>query len=123
MVNLLDGIKRLKERRQEAKKAVGVVSTIPDDLSELVTAYEVIGEKLAIVNDGNSIAKDQDKQELELMEKSFSFRWNNLTTDKQKELVARLLAKGLLPDTVKQALDIFKGTVVSFGDKNLPKTY
>lgn len=113
MVNLLDGIRKLKERRQEATQAVGAVSAVPDELAELVTAYEAIGEKSAFVRGENSTATDQDKQELERMEKSFSFRWNNLTADKQKELVDRLLAKGQLPDIVKQALDIFNGTVVS----------
>jgi hypothetical protein len=113
MVNLLDGIRKLKERRQEATQTVGAVSAVPDDLAELITAYEAIGEKSACVGGEDSTATDQDKQELERMEKSFSFRWNNLTSDKQKELVDRLLAKGLLPDIVKQALDIFEGTVVS----------
>jgi len=113
MVNLLDGIRKLKERRQEATQAVGAVSAVSDELAELVTAYEAIGEKSAFVRGENSTATDQDKQELERMEKSFSFRWNNLTADKQKELVDRLLAKGQLPDIVKQALDIFNGTVVS----------
>ncbi len=113
MVNLLDGIRKLKERRQEASQAVGVVAEVSDDLAEIIKVYEAIGEKSAFVRGENSTATDQDKQELERMEKSFSFRWNNLTADKQKELVDRLLAKGLLPDIVKQALDIFNGTVVS----------
>lgn len=113
MVNLLDGIRKLKERRQEASQAVGVIAGVPDDLAELITAYEAISEKSAFVRGDNSTATDQDKQELERMEKSFSFHWNNLTADKQKELVDRLLAKGLLPGIVKQALDIFEGTVVS----------
>lgn len=113
MVNLLDGIRKLKKRRQEATQTVGVVSVVPDDLAELITAYEAIIEKSAFVRGENSTATDTDKQELERMEKSFSFRWNSLTANMQKELVDRLLAKGLLPDIVKQTLDIFDGMVVS----------
>ncbi len=113
MVNLLDGIRKLKARRQEASQAGSVASDKPDELAELMTFYSFIGEKSQAVRGENSRATDQDKAELERMEESFSFRWNNLSSDKQKELVARLLDKGLLPWIVKQALDIFEGTVVS----------
>ena len=113
MVNLLDGIRKLKERRQEATQAVGAVSAVPDDLAELITAYEAIGEKSVFVRGENSTATDEDKQELERMEKSFSFRWNNLSADKQKEFVDRLLERGLLPGIVRETLDMFDGTVVS----------
>jgi hypothetical protein len=59
-------------------------------------------------------AKAQNKQKLERMEKSFKYRWTNLSADKQKELVDRLLDKELLPETVGQVLDAFDGcTVVS----------
>lgn len=113
MVNLLDGIRKLKERRQKARQAVKQVTEAPDDLAELITFYKAIGEKSQAVRGENAKPTDKDKYELERMEKSFSFRWNNLSSDKQKELVARLLEKGLLPDIVKQAIDIFNGTVVS----------
>jgi len=113
MVNLLDGIRKLKERRQEASQVIGEIKDVPDDMAELITFYEAIGEKSELVKGDNATPTDQDKQELERMEKSFKFRWNNLSSNKQKELVDRLLAKGLLPDIVKQALDIFEGTVVS----------
>lgn len=61
----------------------------------------------------NSTATDQDKAELEQMEKSFSFRWDNLPEDKQKELVDRLLETGLLPEKVRQVREMFNGKVVS----------
>jgi|GEM_PF-6589464 len=35
------------------------------------------------------------------MKRSLSFHWNNLSANKQKELVDRLLVKGLLPDIIK----------------------
>ena len=113
MVNLLDGIRKLKERRQETTQTVGAVKVVPDDLAELIKSYEIIGEKSQAVRGENATPTEENKHELERMEKSFKFRWNNLSSDKQKELVDRLLAKGLLPDVVKQALDIFEGTVVS----------
>ena len=46
-------------------------------------------------------------------EQAFKVQWEKLTDTDRKELVDRLLAKGLLPDVVKQALDIFEGMVVS----------
>ncbi|MFH1309066.1 MAG: hypothetical protein ABIH85_00110 [Candidatus Omnitrophota bacterium] len=46
-------------------------------------------------------------------EQVFKVRWDNLPEMERKALVARLLDKRLLPDIVKQALDIFDGTVVS----------
>ena len=113
MVNLLDGIRKLRERRQKARQAVEQVAETPDDLTELITFYKAIGEKSQAVRSDNAKPTDKDKYELECMEKSFKYRWDNLSSDKQKELVDRLLEKGLLPDIVKQALDIFNGTVVS----------
>ena len=113
MFSLLDGIRKLKTHRQEVSQARGAISEVPDKLEELIKFYQAIGEKLEFVRGENSTATDEAKQELERMEKSFSFRWNNLSADKQKELVDRLLKKGLLPGIVKQALDMFDGTVVS----------
>lgn len=46
-------------------------------------------------------------------EQAFKVVWDKLPETERKELVDRLLDKGLLPDVVKQALDIFEGTVVS----------
>ena len=46
-------------------------------------------------------------------EQAFKVEWNKLPETDRKALVDRLLEKGLLPDIVKQALDIFEGTVVS----------
>jgi hypothetical protein len=46
-------------------------------------------------------------------EQAFKIEWNKLPETDRKVLVDTLLDKGLLPDIVKQALDIFEGTVVS----------
>ena len=46
-------------------------------------------------------------------EQAFKVRWNNLTELERKALVDCLFDKGLLPDIVKQALDVFNGSVVS----------
>ena len=112
MGNLLDGIRKLKERRQESQRGLGSVDDKPDELTELVSLYSAIVEKSQAGMAENSTATNQDKTELERMEKSFSFRWDNLSGDRQKEIVDRLLAKGRLPEIVRQALDIFNGTVV-----------
>ena len=113
MGSLLDGIRKLKERRQETSRAPGAGDDKPDELSELVSLYSAIGEKSQTVMAENSTAMDQDKSELERMEKSFSFRWDNLPEDKQKELVDQLLEAGLLPEKVRQVREIFNGQVVS----------
>ena len=113
MVNLLDGIRKLKARRQEVSQASGVVAEVPDDLAEVIALYSAIGEKSALVRGENSTATDEDKAELERLKKSFSFRWNNLLADKQKELVNLLLERELLSKTVKKIIDMFDGTVIS----------
>ena len=46
-------------------------------------------------------------------EQAFKIAWDKLPETDRKALVEVLLNKGLLPDIVKQALDIFEGTVVS----------
>jgi hypothetical protein len=113
MGHLLDGIRKLKAQRQEASNAPGIVAEKPDELTELISLYSVIGKKSELVRGENSTATDQDKSELERMEKSFSFRWDNLSEGKQKELVDRLLEAGLLPENVRQVRDMFNGKVVS----------
>lgn len=113
MVNLLDGIRKLKAQRQEASKTSGGIAEKTDELSELILLYSSIGDKSGIVRGENSTATDQDKAELDRMEKFFSFLWDNLPEDKQEELVDRLLESGLLPEKVRQVREIFKGKVVS----------
>ena len=46
-------------------------------------------------------------------EQVFKVRWDKLAETDRKTLVNCLIDKSLLPDVVKQALDIFEGTVVS----------
>ena len=113
MGNLLDGIRKLKERRQEMPRGQDTVDDKPDEFSELASLYSAISEKSQVIMAENNTAKDQDKAELERMEKSFSFRWDNLPEDKQKELVDRLLEAGLLPEKVRQVREMFNGKVVS----------
>jgi hypothetical protein len=112
MVNLLDGIRKLKERRQEAARAISAVTVVPDDMTGLITLYETIGMKSELVRCKNSTATAQDKQKLERMEKSFKYRWNNLSPDRQQEFVDRLLDENLIPDAVSQILDAFDGSTV-----------
>jgi hypothetical protein len=109
MGNLLDGIRKLKERRQETTQAVTVV---PDDMTGLITLYESICTKSELVQFKNSTVTDQDKHELERMKKSFKYRWNDLSLDRQQEFVDRLLDENLIPDTVGQILDVFDGSTV-----------
>ena len=113
MGNLLDGIRKLKAQRQKTSQGPVAVTGKTDELSELVSLYSSIGEKSELVRGENGTATDQDKAELERMEKSFSFRWDNLPEDKQKELVDRLLNKGLLPEKVRQVREMFNGRVNS----------
>ena len=113
MGNLLDGIRKLKERRQEVKQAPDAIDNKPDELSKMALFYSAIGEKSQAVMAGNSPATDEDKAELERMEKFFSFRWDNLSKDQQKELVDRLLEAGLLPEKVRQVREMFNGKVVN----------
>ena len=114
MVDLLEGIRKLKERRLEATRAISEVTVAPDDMTGLISLYETICIKSELVRCNNSTATDQDKQELERMQKSFKYRWNELSLDRQQEFVDRLLDEGLLPNTVGQVLDAFDGcTVVS----------
>jgi len=111
MANLLDGIKKLKERRQEVKQPPDAIDNKPDELSEMASLYSAIGVKSQEIM--ASSASDEGKAELERMEKSFSFRWDNLSKDQQKELVDRLLEAGLLPEKVRQVREMFNGKVVS----------
>lgn len=113
MGNLLDGIRKLKERRQEVKQHTDAAHHKPDELSEMVSLYSTIVEKSQAIMAGNNPATDGDKAELERMEKSFSFRWDNLSKDQQKELVDRLFEAGLLPEKVRQVREMFNGTVAS----------
>ena len=112
MVNLLDGIRKLKERRQEAAQAISAVTIAPDDMARLITLYETIGMKSEFVRCKDSTATAHNKQELERMEKSFNYRWTNLSADKQEELVGRLLDEELVPDTIRHVLDAFDGSTV-----------
>jgi len=56
---------------------------------------------------------EADHAKTKMKEQAFKVQWEKLTETDRKELVDRLLEKGLLPDVVKQALDIFEGAVVS----------
>lgn len=113
MGNLLDGIRKLKERRQEMPRGPDTGGDKPDEFSELTSLYSAISKKSQAIMAENSTATDQDKAELERMEKSFSFRWDNLSEDQQKELVDRLLEAGLLSEKVRQVREMFNGKVVS----------
>ena len=113
MGNLLDGIRKLKERRQEMPRGPDAGDDKPDELSELASLYSAISEKSQSIMAENNTATAQDKAELEQMEKSFAFRWDNLLEGQQKELVDRLLEAGLLPEKVRQVREMFNGTVVS----------
>lgn len=48
MGNLLDGIRKLKERRQETQTAPVAVTGKADELLELVAVYSAIGEKVGV---------------------------------------------------------------------------
>jgi hypothetical protein len=109
MGDLLDGIRKLKERRQEATQAVTVM---PDDMTGLITLYESIVTKSEPVQFKNSTVTDQDKHVLERMKKSFKYHWDELSPDKQQEFVDRLLDENLIPDTFGQILDVFDGSTV-----------
>lgn len=91
MNNLLDGIKRFKLARQAMAKP----AEAQDEIDGLVKMYESIGP-------GDEARKlDFDRQ------------WAKLSEDKRSELVKRLLDRGLLPEQVGYALEIFNGKVVS----------
>jgi len=91
MNNLLDGIRRFKQARQ----AVAKPAEAQDEIEGLVKMYEAIGP-------GDEARKlDFDRQ------------WAKLSEEKRSELVKRLLDRGLLPEQVGYALEIFNGKVVS----------
>ncbi len=91
MNNLLDGIRRFKlARKMESRPAES-----EDEIDGLVKMYESIGP-------GDEARKlDFDRQ------------WTKLSEEKRSELVKRLLDRGLLPEQVGYALEIFNGKVVS----------
>ncbi len=91
MNNLLDGIRRFKLARQ----AVAKPTEAQDEIDGLVKMYEAIGP-------GNDSLKH-----------SFEKQWDKLPEEKRSELVKRLLDRGLLPEQVGYALEIFNGKVVS----------
>lgn len=91
MNNLLDGIRLFKQARQ----AVAKPAEAQDEIDGLVKMYEAIGP-------GDEARKlDFDRQ------------WSKLSEEKRSELVKRLLDRGLLPEQVGHALEIFNGKVVS----------
>ena len=91
MINLLDGIRRFKLARQ----AVAKPAEEQDEINVLVKMYEAIGP-------GNDNLKAD-----------FNKRWDKLSEEKRSEMVKRLLERGLLPEQVGHALEIFNGKVVS----------
>jgi len=91
MNNLLDGIRRFKQARQ----AVAKPAEAQDEIEGLVKMYETIGP--------NDEARKLD----------FDRQWAKLSEEKRSELVKRLLDRGLLPEQVGYALEIFNGKVVS----------
>jgi len=91
MNNLLDGIRRFKQARQ----AVAKPAEAQDEIEGLVKMYETIGP-----ND-------------EVRKLDFDRQWAKLSEEKRSELVKRLLDRGLLPEQVGYALEIFNGKVVS----------
>ena len=91
MNNLLDGIRRFKLARQMAKKP----SEAQDEIDGLVKMYGAIGP-------------GDEARKLE-----FDRQWSKLSEEKRSELVKRLLDRGLLPQQVGYALEIFNGKVVS----------
>lgn len=91
MNNLLDGIRRFKQARQSVAKP----AEAQDEIDGMVKMYEAIGP-------GDEARKlDFDRQ------------WAKLSEEKRSELVKRLLDRGLLPEQVGYALEIFNGKVVS----------
>ncbi len=91
MNNLLDSIRRFKLARQAMAKP----AEAQDEIDVLVKMYEAIGP-------GDEARKlDFDRQ------------WAKLSEEKRSELVKRLLDRGLLPEQVGYALEIFNGKVVS----------
>lgn len=72
-----------------------------DKIDEIVRIYE-------------DISSEPDHGTRRHKEKIFSEKWKYLEKVERQQLVDRLLAKGLLSDRVRQALEIFNGKVVSF---------
>jgi hypothetical protein len=91
MNNLLDGIRRFKQARQ----AIAKPAEAQDEIDGLVKMYEATGP--------NDEARKLD----------FDRQWAKLSEEKRSELVKRLLDRGLLPEQVGRALEIFNGKVVS----------
>jgi hypothetical protein len=91
MNNLLDGIRRFKLARHTANKP----AEAQDEIDGLVKMYEAIGP-------GDEARK-----------LAFDRQWSKLSEEKRSELVKRLLDRGVLPEQVGHALEIFNGKVVS----------
>jgi len=117
---LLDGIGKLRAQRSQSRTAVLEIKK-KDGIDEMVKLYEAIQNKSQWLHSQPTCARqgkdaqglDWYKQELKRWESRFNYKWINLPEEKRKVLVDRLLECGLFPEIVKQALDIFKGTVVS----------
>lgn len=112
MASLLDGIKNLKAQRSTALPTNACVES-QSDIPRMITMYVDINKRSEYIYQDNSRATEQDKQELEKIEKAFTFRWTDLAQEKQKELVDQLLKRGLLPERVREVMEMFNGEVVS----------
>lgn len=112
MASLLDGIKNLRTQRSTLSPTNDCVED-QNGIDRMIAMYADINKRSEYIHQDNSPATEQDKQTLEKIEKAFTFCWNNLAQDKQKELVDQLLKRGLLPERVKEVLEMFNGEVVS----------
>ncbi len=87
----------------------------------MVKLYEAIQNKSQWLHSQPACARqgkdaqgiDQHRQELRRWESRFNYMWISLPEEKRKVLVDQLLERGLLPEIIRQVLDLFDGTVIS----------
>jgi hypothetical protein len=80
-------------------------------LSHYKKSDESKTDKMVKLYEGINTEADHAKRKMK--EQTFTVRWEKLEDTDREELVDRLLDKELLPETVRQVVDAFDGTVVS----------
>jgi len=114
---LLDRVTRFKERRNLETKPISlnVDSDIKNLLGYLFTFFEKIYSKGMEISAEESKGNDITilKRDDDDMKKRFNRLWDQLSREKQDNLVGKLSDFGLLSNTIKDALDMFEGKVMS----------
>lgn len=111
---LMEGLINLKIiREKRAQVSVNLVSA-NHDIDTLIQFYDFLmikGKKLQSMKQNDEIFV-YEFNKLQEIKVEFSNSWNNLSDDKQGDLVKRMINLKLLPKILGKALEIFGGTFI-----------